>query len=254
MISYSVKGIKNLDKLVTLSFYKKTITKTPDTQEYNIKGIYGMNGSGKSGLITSFEIFRKLLTDSGYLNNPIAQKNLDAIVNKKTGELFIETEYLLEINDELLKFRYDITLLKSTSGKYVITHESLSFKKATSKREDMDILFEVFHGEVVRLYEKEKSNEFSLFIQNKTINLLSMASMPALFYEKIWMLEKENNDLEKNALWGGLWILYILGRKLYVYLDQSDNHREYVVRNSLETYEENAEYEDKINSLMSSFF
>ena len=254
MISYSVKGIKNLDKLVTLSFYKKTITKTPDTQEYNIKGIYGMNGSGKSGLITSVEILRKLLTDSGYLNNPIAQKNLDAIVNKKTGELFIETEYLLEINDELLKFRYDITLLKSTSGKYVITHESLSFKKATSKREDMDILFEVFHGEVVRLYEKEKSNEFSLFIQNKTINLLSIASMPALFYEKIWMLEKENNDLEKNALWGGLWILYILGRKLYVYLDQSDNHREYVVRNSLETYEENAEYEDKINSLMSSFF
>ena len=158
MISYSVKGIKNLDKLVTLSFYKKTITKTPDTQEYNIKGIYGMNGSGKSGLITSVEILRKLLTDSGYLNNPIAQKNLDAIVNKKTGELFIETEYLLEINDELLKFRYDITLLKSTSGKYVITHESLSFKKATSKREDMDILFEVFHGEVVRLYEKEKSN------------------------------------------------------------------------------------------------
>lgn len=213
-----------------------------------------MNGSGKSGLITSVEILRKLLTDSGYLNNPIAQKNLDAIVNKKTGELFIETEYLLEINDELLKFRYDITLLKSTSGKYVITHESLSFKKATSKREDMDILFEVFHGEVVRLYEKEKSNEFSLFIQNKTVNLLSMASMPALFYEKIWMLEKENNDLEKNALWGGLWILYILGRKLYVYLDQSDNHREYVVRNSLETYEENAEYEDKINSLMSSFF
>lgn len=55
-----------------------------------------MNGSGKSGLITSVEILRKLLTDSGYLNNPIAQKNLDAIVNKKTGELFIETEYLLE--------------------------------------------------------------------------------------------------------------------------------------------------------------
>ena len=47
MTSYSVRGIKTLDKLVNLSFYKKTITKDlADTQNYNVKGIYGMNGSG----------------------------------------------------------------------------------------------------------------------------------------------------------------------------------------------------------------
>ena len=83
LLNYSVKGVKTLDQLVSLSFYKKTISKEPDTQEYNIKGIYGMNGSGKSGIITSVEILKNLLTDSGYLNNPIVQKNLDAIVNKK---------------------------------------------------------------------------------------------------------------------------------------------------------------------------
>ena len=118
LLKYSVKGIKTLNQLVELNFYKKTITKDINTQPYNIKGIYGMNGSGKSGLINSVEILRKLLTDSGYLNNPIAQKNLDAIVNKKTGELFIETEYLLEINDELLKFRYDIipNVVQITTG------------------------------------------------------------------------------------------------------------------------------------------
>ena len=53
LLNYSVKGVKTLDQLVTLSFYKKTISKELDTQEYNIKGIYGMNGSGKSGIITS---------------------------------------------------------------------------------------------------------------------------------------------------------------------------------------------------------
>ena len=46
LTNYSVNGIKTLDKTVSLSFYKKTINKEPDTQEYNIKGIYGMNGSG----------------------------------------------------------------------------------------------------------------------------------------------------------------------------------------------------------------
>lgn len=46
LVNYSVKGIKTLDKLVSLSFYKKIISKNTDTQEYNVKGIYGMNGSG----------------------------------------------------------------------------------------------------------------------------------------------------------------------------------------------------------------
>lgn len=45
LVNYSVKGIKTLDQLVSLSFYKKIIPNNPDTQEYNIKGIYGMNGS-----------------------------------------------------------------------------------------------------------------------------------------------------------------------------------------------------------------
>lgn len=48
LIKYSVKGIKAIDQLVSLSFYKKIIPKNADTQAYNIKGIYGMNGSGKS--------------------------------------------------------------------------------------------------------------------------------------------------------------------------------------------------------------
>lgn len=43
LINYSVKGIKSLDEDVKLSFYKKTISKNPDMNGYNIKGIYGMN-------------------------------------------------------------------------------------------------------------------------------------------------------------------------------------------------------------------
>ena len=35
LTNYSVNGIKTLDKTVSLSFYKKTINKEPDTQEYN---------------------------------------------------------------------------------------------------------------------------------------------------------------------------------------------------------------------------
>ena len=87
LTSYSVKGIKNLDQLIKLDFYKKTITKSLDTQEYNLKGIYGMNGSGKSAIVTSVKILKNLLSNSNYLNNPIIQQNLDSLINKKTKEL-----------------------------------------------------------------------------------------------------------------------------------------------------------------------
>lgn len=71
LVKHSVKGIKTLDEMASLSFYKKTITRNLDTQEYNVKGIYGMNGSGKSAIISSVDILRNILFDPGYLNNPI---------------------------------------------------------------------------------------------------------------------------------------------------------------------------------------
>ena len=92
---YSVRGIKTIDQTVSLSFYKKTISSPLSRKEYNIKGIYGMNGSGKSGIVTSVDILRNLLLNSGYLNNPIVQKNLEAIINKKTNELHIGAEFFI---------------------------------------------------------------------------------------------------------------------------------------------------------------
>ena len=84
MINYSVKGIKTLDELVELSFYKKTITKDlTDTQNYNVKGIYGTNGSGKSAIATSVGILKNILINSDYLSNPIVQESLNAIINKE---------------------------------------------------------------------------------------------------------------------------------------------------------------------------
>ena len=71
LINYSFNVIKSLDEVVKLSFYKKTISKNPDMNGYILKGIYGMNGSGKSGIVTSVKILKNILTDSGYLNNPI---------------------------------------------------------------------------------------------------------------------------------------------------------------------------------------
>jgi hypothetical protein len=253
LLNYSVKGVKTLDQLVSLSFYKKTISKELDTQKYNIKGIYGMNGSGKSGIITSVEILKNLITNSGYLNNPIVQKNLDEIINKKTNELFIETEYLAKLGSGLFIYKYSVTLSKDNMGKYIISHECLSYRKATSRKEPMETIFEIFKGEDIIFYKNEEHDKISRDILKKTMNLLSSASMSALFSEKILIPAAKQSKEIKGFLFVSICTLYILGKKIYVYLDQSDDHREYVTRNSLEIYHDKVKNEDEINSLMISF-
>ena len=251
LIKYSVKGIKAIDQLVSLSFYKKIIPKNADTQAYNIKGIYGMNGSGKSGIITSVEILKSLLIDSDYLNNPIVQKNLDAIINKKTSELFMEADYIIKRDKEVIGFyRYNVTLLKGATGRYIISHEGLFTKKATSRSDVMHTIFEVDNGEIITLIEEVGRQKFHNDFINKTKNLLSMSSACSLFVEK-FLLSVINID-EYSFVRECLFQLFSFGMKLHVYLDQSDNHREYVAKNALQCSEGAERNKNEINYIISN--
>ena len=253
LVNYSVKGIKTLDKLVSLSFYKKIISGNTDTQGYNVKGIYGMNGSGKSGIVTSVDILRNILTNPGYLNNPIVQKNLDAIINKKLGELYIEVDFISEFSDPLMYYRYILTLSKDKIGKYNISYEKLSSKKATSKKDSMETIFEVIDGEMHSIADKRDSLLREVILQ-KTINLLGNTSMCALFYEKI-LLPKLHKNLEyRDLIYVGLATLFIFGKKLHVYLDKSDDHRDYFVKSSIQYISEVEKSDTDMDLLLNHFF
>lgn len=251
LIKYSVKGTKAIDQLVSLSFYKKIIPKNADTQAYNIKGIYGMNGSGKSGIITSVEILKSLLIDSDYLNNPIVQQNLDAIINKKTSELFMEADYIIKRNQEVIGFyRYNVTLLKGATGRYIISHEGLFTKKATSRSDAMHTIFEVDNGEIITLIEETGRQKFHNDFINKTKNLLLTSSACSLFVEK-FLLSVINID-EYSFVRECLFQLFSFGMKIHVYLDQSDNHREYVAKNALQCPEGTERNKNEINYIISN--
>ena len=232
LVNYSVKGIKTIDELISLSFYKKTISRNVNTKEYNVKGIYGMNGSGKSAIITSVDILRKILIDPGYLKNPIAQKDLDAIINKKTEELFIEVDFIFGGDKEMAYFRYCLRMSKDSIGKYIISYEKLSTKNAFSKSDTMNTIFEIRNGEVAFIIGNGE-DEFSNALLQKTINLLDSTSLCALFYEKFLSGILEDKKKVSNLLSVCLCALFILGKKIYVYLDQSDDHREYILNTTM---------------------
>lgn len=249
LVSYKVKGIKTLDRTVSLSFYKKTI-KPIDTQNYNIKGIYGMNGSGKSAIVASADILRNLLTVEGYLNNPMVQKNLDAIINKKTKELAIGAEFLVRVRGRAILYNYEIVLKKNMTGKYIIETERLSYKSATSKKEGFNTLAEVKNGEITGIYDDKNSAFKDLFIK-KTTNLLSDATVSALFLEKISdFLEIAKEDV--SFLFASFAILMIFGSSIHVYMDRSDDHIDYLLSDLLNYSSESDNGDSYTDSILRS--
>lgn len=229
LVNYRVKGIKTLEEEVSLSFYKKTITMPLDTKEYNIKGIYGINGSGKSGIVASVDILRNLLLDDGYLNNPMVQKNLEAIINKKSKELFIGADFLAEYKEKTYLYRYEILLKKTVTDKYAISSEKLSYRLATSKKDDFNSLIEVKNGIIDYIDIKNDEELKNTFIQH-TLNLLSMSAVSSVFLDKMYPYEEQINNIISLD---GVLLLINLGIRMKVYMDQSDNHIDYLLKNML---------------------
>ena len=229
LVNYRVKGIKTLEEEVSLSFYKKTITMPLDTKEYNIKGIYGINGSGKSGIVASVDILRNLLLDDGYLNNPMVQKNLDAIINKKSKELFIGADFLAEYKEKTYLYRYEILLKKTVTDKYAISSEKLSYRLATSKKDDFNSLIEVKNGIIDYIDIKNDEELKNTFIQS-TLNLLSMSAVSSVFLDKMYPYGEQISNIISLD---GVLLLIHLGIRMKVYMDQSDNHIDYLLKNML---------------------
>lgn len=229
LVNYRVKGIKTLEEEVSLSFYKKTITMPLDNKEYNIKGIYGINGSGKSGIVASVDILRNLLLDDGYLNNPMVQKNLDAIINKKSKELFIGADFLAEYKEKTYLYRYEILLKKTVTDKYASSSEKLSYRLATSKKDDFNSLIEVKNGIIDYIDIKNDEELKNTFIQN-TLNLLSMSAVSSVFLDKMYPYGEQISNIISLD---GVLLLIHLGIRMKVYMDQSDNHIDYLLKNML---------------------
>lgn len=228
LTNYSVKGIKALESTIELSFYKKTIREPLETSRYNVKGIYGMNGSGKTGIVTSVGILKSLVVNDNYLKNPLIQKYLNENINKKSNELVIEAEFIADFSGIKYLFIYSIAVAKKDNGKYEIVYEKLSNKLAKSQSEEMTLLFEVENGKMKFIDSGDK--ELSELLKEKTQNLLSETSLVALFSMNILPRNKEKIK-KQGRLFAGFCALFVFGMKLHIYLDKSDDHSDFFVEN-----------------------
>ena len=223
IINYAVKGIKNLDEWASLSFYKKAIRKNFDIRKYNIKGIYGVNGAGKSAIIRSVSILKALILDSNYLIVPAVQKQMNDLINKKTKKLEIKTDFLAYLENKSILCHYEISIEKNRFNRYQIDKEQLSYRNALSHTDEMQTIYHIKDGEL----QFSIDDQYSAMVIDQTKNLLENASLPSL-----WITKKElalyMGD-KPNQLWIDLSMLILFASNLCVYMDSGDDHSDYYI-------------------------
>ena len=245
LVNYSVKGIKSLDQLVSLSFYKKTFTSNGNNfQDYNIKGIYGINGSGKTAIVTSVKVFKNLILNRDYLNNPYIQSQLDELMNKKLQQMDFVVDFFVDFENKPNLYRYEISLCRERGGRIVIDREKLSFRIATSRKEEMQQLFEVSNGIIVDVVLSNQA--FKDYLIDMTKNLLKNSSISSFTIDYIngW---KDAKELLNESVINGLVVLCLFGHNLLVYLERTNDHSDYYIDDVIKGLDENEDKEIRDN-------
>ena len=234
LLGFRLNGIKNIEKEIAINFYKQDI-RNFNRENYNVKGIFGRNGIGKTAIIKGIEILRNIVLDSDYLI--LKSSLLNEIINKKLKECYLSSEFLIiDKNNKKHVFKHSVNL-KIENGKIIITKEIINKKKLDRKEILKTLIIE--NGKI----NKEKSNYFKNLdeIEKLSMNLLDRKSIIKLIIDNVEKnIEKEGTNELKSEKFEFIY-LYVLYLKVNVFTHLEDSYYKMVYINF-----ENQNWLDKI--------
>lgn len=226
-----IKGIKNIDKEISLDFYNKTLPKKFILDNSNIKSIYGENGAGKSGIIHAIDIYKKITTTRNYLLDSNTIDVLHELINKKLKSFFIEVTFIILINDEILFHLSHFIEIKEVNDHYEIIRERLSEQRKRKINEEKErIIIDVENGKIT-----EKSNMVDKYLIDISRNLLKSRS-----FLEVAINEYNEDDRDHPIVLDRNQRIYIFQyvylfmaiTNIHVYVSQEDRHDKYVYSQS----------------------
>lgn len=243
LTNYAVKGIKNLSEWARISFYKSSGIKRPiNSNGYNVKGIYGENGAGKSGLITSVDILREIIIDPNYITDSFVQKRLHDLINKKLESLEYEVEFIVDLDKKVQFYCYELRIEKDKTGRYVIKRESLKRRNAFSHSNDLSVIYRVENGKVIELNLQES---IASEVRDKSKNLLMGATLVSVCCDTFLATEKGTDNVGIIDFI----VLFLFAFSFYVYLDVEDEHTDYYIKSAFDDVD-NAMFPDVIKQAL----
>lgn len=213
----SIKGIKNLCNEVELVFSKKEIKEFSELRNYNIKTIYGPNGSGKTAIVHAFQVLVAIIRENGYLYDPDNTKYLYELMNKVCKTIEIKAEFFYSNAKEKPEiYTYEINMAYKNAS-FEIAYEKYS--KRVSEYAKEKVIVESKDGSFIN-YSLDSS------IKNDFTNLLKKRSFVEIFlelYKKSYIDNGQiDNQLEDSFSTIEPLFVFVYGTR--VILDAKDVH------------------------------
>lgn len=227
ILSLKINGIKNINKQVEFDFYNAKITNDFDTSMYNIKAIYGENGVGKSGIISSLLITKKIVQRNEYLKQTINQEFLINTINKEKKKFEIEIEFLIKIAGNIFIYNY-ILNLAINKGRVIVSKEEIKERLKTKK--SYKTLLNVENGIIHQINCDDSLKEI---IVSSTNNILLDGSIVGIVSNNGLLINSINdyNDNDNSKFLSAIFSVNLLFDYMTIYMDQSDTHEDYIIRN-----------------------
>ena len=248
LIRFSVNGIKNIEKTTSVDFLNNSLVKgkTINIQNQNVKGIFGINGAGKSAFVLAMDIYNTITLKNNYLVQDYIKNKLDKLINKKIKELFLENIFAIskDNDDNKIADVYKHTIIikpsKNELGqKIYLLNEYLSELVGNSINSEYKEIYNVSNGKLDikldSLLDKEQYiNEYS--------NRLGESTLSSYFLNYVVKYEKEI-VLNKKNLSFYLYNLYLNSSTTRVFMDNDDIHENIRIDNiSIDKTNESLEF------------
>ena len=228
IIRFTTKGIKNIDKLTSVNFYNNSVSKgkTIDLEKKNIKGIFGINGAGKSAYVLAVDIYNSITTKSDYLVQDFNKNLLNELINKATKELFLENVFAVSKEDDFDKveevLKHTVVIYSSVNEfnqKVYRISEKLEKLRGNTINSNYEEIYNVNDG---KLTVSDKCIDSDLF-KDEYSNRLDQSTLSSYLLNS---LAKKNTDEElgKRSLLLYLFYTYFNANSTKCFIDNDDIH------------------------------
>lgn len=228
IIRFTTKGIKNIDKLTSVNFYNNSVSKgkTIDLEKKNLKGIFGINGAGKSAYVLAVDIYNSITTKSDYLVQDFNKNLLNELINKATKELFLENVFAVSKEDDSDKveevLKHTVVIYSSVNEfnqKVYRISEKLEKLRGNTINSNYEEIYNVNDG---KLTVSDKCIDSDLF-KDEYSNRLDQSTLSSYLLNS---LAKKNTDVElgKGSLLLYLFYTYFNANSTKCFIDNDDIH------------------------------
>lgn len=246
LLSFKVSGIKNLEKSIELDFYKKTIDKQFDPKNYRIKAIYGENGSGKTAIVVGMDVLKSIILDSNYLGDSKNQKYLQAMANKITKKIDLESNFIYYTDSDNRIYNYEASLGLNAIGLFEIEKEVLKIRFNRTKSKEITV-YECYKGEIKTInIDNDEIRERAIRESLNLLNKQSFAINCLLNSSEIFM------DDIKNSFRMMMFDLYFFAAKVNVCIANEDDPDLYLQKKELLESNDPNLFIDKVSRIVSS--